>query len=167
MSRGPGQVQRGVQEYLRAQPAEHTGQELERNEDGSSEWVDVACPWPGFVALDRIAAEVTGEPVTRAGLESVRRVVKAMAADGHAELGWWTEQVLIGEPRIYSYGSRYEDYPGEVYTTQRKAERRKLAVRRALTEAEAAAEDAHYAAQQAKRDAAMQAAEQFRREAGL
>ena len=132
-------MQREVLAYLRAQPAEHTASEWTDDYPASRETVDVTCPWPSFVPLERIAAAVIGEPVTRAGLESVRRVVKRMAAGGLAELGWWYERVPIGDPRTYTY-------QGQEHTWQKEGERRRLAARRSLTEAEAAAEDAHHAA---------------------
>jgi len=58
-------VQREVLAYLRAQPAEHTVSEWTDDYPASREIVDVTCPSPGFVPLDRIAAAVIGEPVTR------------------------------------------------------------------------------------------------------
>lgn len=151
-------MQREVLAYLRARPCQHVSLELVRNpgtrvftstitgvteQDGYSEWVDVEHPWPGFVPLEWIAAAVIGEPVTRAGLESVRRAVKRLAAEGLAELGWWHERVPIGEPRTWIYD-------GEEHTSQGEGTRRKLAARRAFTEAEAAAEAAWQATEQAE-----------------
>jgi len=136
-------VQREVLAYLRAQPAEHTVSEWTDDYPASRETVDVTCPWSSFVPLDRIAAAVIGEPVTRAGLESVRRVVKRMAAEGPAELGWWSERVPIGEPRTWTY-------QGQEHSYQKEGERRRLAARRPLTGAEATAEAAEQVAEQAK-----------------
>jgi len=151
-------VQREVLVYLRARPCQHVGPELVRNpgtrvftstitgvteQDGYSEWVDVEHPWPGFVPLEWIAAAVIGEPVTRARLESVRRAVKRLAAEGLAELGWWYERVPIGEPQTWIYD-------GEEHTSQAEGTRRKLAARRSLTEAGAAAEAAWQATEQAE-----------------
>ena len=153
-------MQREVLAYLRARPCQHVSPELVRNpgtrvftstitgvteQDGYSEWVDVEHPWPGFVPLEWIAAAVIGEPVTRAGLESVRRAVKRLAAEGLAELGWWYERVPIGEPRTWIYD-------GQEHSYQKEGERRRLAARRPLTEAEAAAEAAWRAEQKAKAD---------------
>jgi hypothetical protein len=86
-----------------------------------------------------------GEPVTRARLESVRRAAKRLAADGLAELGWWHERVPIGEPRTWTYD-------GQEHSYQKEGTRRRLAARRPLTEAEAAAEAAVKAAEQAEWD---------------
>ena len=49
----------------------------------------------------------------------------------------------IGEPQTWTYD-------GEEHTSQKEGERRKLAARRALTEAEAAAEAAWQATEQAE-----------------
>lgn len=142
-------MQRGVLEHLRAQPAEHTRAVLMPRPDGGNEWVDVTCPWPGYVAIEQIAADLIATPVTRAGLESVRRVVKRMAAQGQAELGWRSETVPVGEPRTWTWD-------GQEHTRQGEAVRCKLAARRPLTEAEAAAEAAHLAAEQARADERME-----------
>lgn len=132
MSRGCGSIQRAVIEYLKAVPRE-------RGE------------YPRWTFVQDLAHRIfhpdeddlAYTPPTRAQVESVRRAVKRLQASGAAETARVTTTVRVTRP----VRGRLRTYAGDTETVD--ADRRLLAVRPTLTDAERAAERAALDAERA------------------
>jgi hypothetical protein len=122
MSKGHGKIQRAVIAYLESQPREHRRWSV-------SSYVTLA--YPHWHTMSDIAGTIFSPDddwtrPSRAQIESVRRAVKNLGAEGLAEVGYKTWPVARNDPRV----------------GRTEADIRQLSVRPVLTDDEQAAEDA-------------------------